>query len=317
MRPFQLGVSAIMILALALIGAAATRAETGTLAHYEPPMLPEGLAVGPDGTAYVGIATKGEIHRVTPDGGRSTLATLKPGLGSLLGLAVDGQGHVLAALASSNTPGSDRHGIWRVRPDGSKELLAALPPVTMPNGLALAQDGTVYVSESARGAIWRIHPDGSAESWLKDELLDGDLEACPPRALMSPTGPNGLVIDRSGSLLVANTTRAQIVRVPVQADGSPGTLTVAYGPDCSTLAGADGMALDADGSLYVTLNWQDRVIRIDPSGSTQVLASKSDGLDFPASIAIGRDGLLVTNYALLSYLHDASPRPALLRLDRR
>jgi hypothetical protein len=41
----------------------------------------------------------------------SMLATPKAGLGSLLGLVVDGQGNVMAALASQNTPGSDRHGI--------------------------------------------------------------------------------------------------------------------------------------------------------------------------------------------------------------
>lgn len=79
-----------------------SRAETGTLAQFDPPVLPEGLAVDASGTAYVGIATKGEIRRVAPDGGQSTLAKLEPGLGTLLGLAVDGQANVLAALASHN-----------------------------------------------------------------------------------------------------------------------------------------------------------------------------------------------------------------------
>lgn len=53
------------------------------MARFEPPTLPEALAVAPDGTAYIGIATKGEIRRVAPDGGTATVATLRPGLGSL------------------------------------------------------------------------------------------------------------------------------------------------------------------------------------------------------------------------------------------
>jgi sugar lactone lactonase YvrE len=137
-------------------------AATLPVVRFEPPMLSEGLAVAPDGTAYVGIATKGEIRRIGPDGGTSTVATLRPGLGSLLGLALDARGNVVAALASNNSPGSDQHGIWRVRPDGSKELIAALPPQTMPNGLVYGPDGSLYVSDSARGAIWKIGPDGSA-----------------------------------------------------------------------------------------------------------------------------------------------------------
>lgn len=193
----------------------ASRASTTTVTRFEPPTLPEGLAVDALGTAYVGIATRGDILRIAADGGQSTLATLRPGLGSLLGLAVDAGGYVVAALASNNSPRSDRHGIWRVRPNGSKEIVAELPPQTMPNGLAYGPDGALFVSDSARGSIWRIGTDGAAAPWLQHELLDGDLQACPPRQLLTAVGPNGLAFEPGGSLLVASTTRAQIVRVPV------------------------------------------------------------------------------------------------------
>lgn len=152
-----------------------------------------------------------------------------------------------------------------------------MPAQTMPNGLAFGPDGALFVTDSARGAIWRVGADGSAAPWLQDKLLDGDLQACPPRALLSATGANGIVLDPSGSLLVANTTRAQIVRVPIAANGSAGTPTVVHGPDCATLAGADGLALDGAGNLYVTLNWQDRVVRIAPSGPCRRWQRKRTG----------------------------------------
>jgi hypothetical protein len=93
---------AVLVIVVALItGAAppALGATTMPVARFEPPILPEGLTVTSDGTAYVGIATKGEIRRVTPSGDTSTIATLRPGLGSLLGLTLDSQGNVVAALA--------------------------------------------------------------------------------------------------------------------------------------------------------------------------------------------------------------------------
>lgn len=282
---------------------------------FEPPVLPEGLAVDGAGTVYVGIATTGEIRRIGSDGGRSTLATLRPGLGSLLGLAVDAQGNVLAALASQDTPGSDRHGVWRIAPDGAKGLLAPLPATMMPNALALGPGGALFVSDSRRGSVWRIGPDGTAAPWVQHELLEGDLQACPPAALNSPVGANGLAFDAAGSLLVANTTKAQIVRVAVRPDGSAGPPEVAYGPDCQSLAGADGIAADGAGGLFVTLNWQDRLVRIAPSGDVRVLATKSQGLDFPASLAVSRERLFLVNYAQLSYLNDRGPRPSLMSFE--
>jgi sugar lactone lactonase YvrE len=319
MLGMRVGVSALACVLLTLLVPlpAASQAAITALVQFEPPILPEGLTVDNGGTIYVGIATKGEIRRISPDGQQSTLTTLRPGLGSLLGLAIDPQGNVVAALASTNTPGSDQHGIWRVKPDGAKELVAAMPPQTMPNGLAFGTDGTLFVSDSNRGTIWRIGQDGSAAPWLKDELLDADLQACPPRQLLNAVGPNGIVVEPNGSLLVANTTRAQIVRIPMSVNGSAGTPTVAHGPDCAMLAGADGMALDQGGALYVTLNWQNRLVRIDTNGAMEVVATQADGLDFPASVAVSGDGLLVTNYAQLSYLKQESPQPGLLRLARR
>jgi sugar lactone lactonase YvrE len=284
---------------------------------FEAPDLPEGLTVDRDGTVYVGMATSGEIRRLRPDGSRSTLATLRPGLGSLLGLAVDPQGNVLEALASQNTPGSDRYGIWQVAPDGTKTLRAALPTTTMPNALAFGPDGTLFVLDSMRGSIWSFTSSGRFSRWVQHDLLEGDLQACPPPALTGPVGANGLVYDPAGSLLVANTTKAQIVRVHVEADGSAGTPKVAYGPDCQGLAGADGLARDTSGQLYVALNWQHRVIRLDPNGEPLVVATRADGLDFPASLAWSGGRLYFTNYAQLSFLRRESPRPSLMTLDGR
>lgn len=107
------------------------------------------------------------------------------------------------------------------------------------------------------------------------------------------------------------------MRVPVNPDGSAGTPSLVHGPYCAALLGADGLAVDAGGALIVTLNLQNRLVRIEPGGAIQSLATADDGLDFPASVAVTPGGFVVANYALLAFLDNASPRPSLLIIDRR
>jgi sugar lactone lactonase YvrE len=291
-----------------------------TVATYAPPQLPEGLAVDRQGRLYVSMAPTGEIRRMAPDGSQLvTLATLRPGTGLLIGLAVDPAGTVYAALASNNSPDSDAHGVWRVAPDGARALLAALPADGLPNAIAFHRSGDLLVSDSLLGTIWRVTPAGQVSAWARHPLLQGDLDACPPAELPFPVGANGMAFNRRGDLFVANTTKALVVRIPMNADGSAGMPAVFAGPGCATLDGADGLAVDAQDNLYVAVNGLDTLVRIDPTGRLQTLATRAQGLDGPASLAFGatpatqRD-LFITNFSIVPFLSGGTPRPALVRV---
>jgi len=291
-----------------------------TIATLAPPQLPEGIAVDRQGRLYVGMAPTGEIRRMAPDGSQQvTLATIRPGAGFLTGLAVDPAGTLYAALGSSNSPDSDAHGVWRVAPDGARALLAALPADGLPNAIAFHRSGDLLVSDSFLGTIWRVTRAGQVSAWAQHPLLQGDLTACPGTLVPFPVGANGLAFNRRGDLFVANTTKALVARVPVNADGSAGTPAVFAGPDCATLDGADGLVMDAQDTLYVAVNGADRLVRIDPAGRQQILATGAQGLNGPASLVFGatpatqRD-LFITNFSLLPFLSGGTPRPAVVRV---
>jgi hypothetical protein len=80
--------------------------------------------------------------------------------------------------------------------------------------------------------------------------------------------------------------------------------------DCATLAGADGIALDTDGSFIVAVNAQNRVVRVTPAGS---ISTVFDGapLDTPASVLVDTSGpskrLLVTNSSFFSAADAGAP----------
>lgn len=297
-----------VITALLMAGVALAAPAVETVLDLDPPQLPEGLAIDKQGDIYVGMALTGEVVRVAPDGSQTTVATFNPGGGFLVGLAVDPPGNVYAALASFDPA---THGVWRISRTGEVGRIAALPVSGVPNALAFGKHGDLFVSDSFLGRIWRIDTDGTLEAWVDDPLLT----ATPTPLIPLPIGANGLRFDRHGDLLVANTTRGLIVRIPVNPDGSAGNTELVV--QDAALVGADDIVLDARGGLYVAVNAQNSIVRVEPDGSLTALATAADGLDYPASLAFGTGGaidrgsLYFTNLAFLS----GGVNPGVFRLD--
>jgi sugar lactone lactonase YvrE len=283
-------------------------AQVQTLATFDPTKgeFPEGVAVDKRHNVYVGFALTGEIRRFDTQGASSTLATLPVGGGFLLGLATDERGTVYAALASFDPA---THGVWRVTRDGSRERIAALPANGVPNALAFDRTDNLYVTDSALGAVWRIQPGDEPELFVQHPLLE-------PEGCSSAPGANGVALSQR-SLLVANTCAGRIVRIPIERHGTVGEPTTLI--ERADLIGADGVALDVRGNLYVVMFGGPaggRLVRISPDGHVEQLAGEAEGLTGPASLAFGtseetRKALFITNFDLFS----SSPRPALLRVD--
>jgi len=292
-----------------------------TLATFDPAkgQLPENLVFDHHGNLYLNMAVSGEIRKIAPDGTQSTLATLKVGKGNLLGLAVDRQDNVYAALNSGNSPGSDTHGIWRIRPDGTKELFAALPANGFPNQPLFDKSGNLLVTDSLLGVIWRITPTGQVSQWLSDPLLAGNANACSPAFPVGPLGANGMAFDERGALFVSNTSKALVVRIPVNPDGSPGTPST-YASSCANLDGADGLTVDTKDNVYVADNILSKVVRVNTDGTIDTIASAADGLDNVSGVAFGvrqgeRTSLFMTNFAVFTLLSGGTPHPSLMRVD--
>jgi hypothetical protein len=121
-----------------------------------------------------------------------------------------------------------------------------------------------------------------------------------------------MALSQDGSVLyVANASAGEILKVPVNADGSAGAASVlASGAD---LVGAYDLALDIDGNIYVALNIQSEIAMVTPGGAVSVLAStNSPGgnlLWFPTGIAFGHDPEQTTLFICNNANAFASPAP--------
>ncbi|WP_049924417.1 SMP-30/gluconolactonase/LRE family protein [Halopiger djelfimassiliensis] len=283
------------------------------VADFEPPSLPENIAIDENGRIYLSMAITGEIRAIDPGGTEETIAQLDVGEdGLLLGLVVrDGTIH-----AAMNAGDPETHGVWRVEvTDGAAERVAELPATeTEPNGIVPDPyvSGAYLVSDHRSGAIWRVS-DGEAEPWVDDPSLDPDPEADPG------VGADGLAIHPDGDVYVDNLDYGRIVRVPVETDGTAGEPELIVEDDA--LVGADGMTFDADGTLYVAVNARDAIARIDIEADAEPETLVEGGvLDFPADVEFGRGeagetSLYICNFALERFQTDEDPNPSLARLE--
>jgi gluconolactonase len=228
---------------------------------------PEGVTWNPfDGLVYAG-GEAGELYAVTLSGDVSLVGSSG---GSMLGLAVDGRGLVYACDTADGE-------IARLDPANGEVTTYARGvgggDMDCPNVAAFGPEGSMYVTcsgEGGRPEIVRVAPGGGeAERWSG----------------AAPAYPNGCLVTPDGSALVVVEARAErIVSVPIRGDGSAGEpVTIASLPDTD----ADGIALDAEGNYWVTLYRPDGLVRIDPSGSVELVVDDhlASTLDAPTNIA--------------------------------
>lgn len=312
--------------------------ETGALevvADFEPPALPENIAIAEDGTIYLSLAVTGEIRALEPGGdgngesqsqswSRETVTQFDLGEEELLLGLVVREGTIHAAVNSADP---ETHGVWVVDAEsGDSERLAELPAAdTEPNGIVHDpyEPEALLVSDHRGGAIWRV-ADNGAEPWVDDEVLDPDPEAEPG------VGADGLTVHPNGDVYVDNLDYGRIVRVPVE-DGRAGDPELIL--EDESLVGADGMTVDSDGRLYVAVNAQDEIVRLDLDGGGESESASETGdeptietitggggLDFPADVSFGRTdadatSLYACNFALETFQAGGDPDPGLVRLE--
>jgi hypothetical protein len=291
----------------------ATPVTLAEVAHFDGAQgqMSEGLAVRGK-MAYLGYVGTGQVVEVDLGSGAVTPYSQLPapvaGKGFVAGLAVHGN-DLYGALVSF-VP-EVQAGVYRATAAGAPaQLFASHPEMAFPNGIAFDDAGIMYVTDSAAGAVFRVTTKGETTRWLMDPLLAGGKDFCGEgKGVGVPfdIGANGIVVD-GDTIYVSNTDRGQIVKIPVQADGSAGTASLLVASSCEALGGADGMALAPDGDLIVAVNHQNKLVRVDRAGNVAPLVA-GDPLDFPASLSFAGGALYVGNFALLDAKH-----PAILRI---
>jgi len=216
---------------------------------------PFGVAIAVDGTVYVADAGESNrIRKIAPDGTVTTLA------GGAEGFS-DGSG----AAASFNTP----------------------------SGLALANDGSLFVADTGNNRIRRVTPEGQVSTVAGDGNA-GYLDGPAPTARFN--GPMGVAVDARGNIYVADTynDRIRLITTDGQVSTIAGAGTPGYADGDRTTALFDtpsGIAVATDGGIVVADTGNDRLRKITPEGNVTTLPV-NEGLSSPAGLAVSHDNFI-------------------------
>ena len=127
----------------------------------------------------------------------------------------------------------------------------AVPESTILNGIAVADDGTVYASNTRNPEqIWKVTADGEVSVFAEGAPL---------------TAPNGVAIDLDGNIVVVNVGDNAIITY--NQDGTVVRI------EHSVEGGNDGIVVTADGTKYASSVRYGSVSRIQPGQEAEVIAS--------------------------------------------
>lgn len=183
-------------------------------------------------------------------------------------------------------------------PDTSQDVITFGASARVPNALEFNSNGDLFVSDSFQGAVFRID---SAHACGPCPITTQAHDPLLATAGFPPFGANGLALNKAqDTLFIANTGDDRILRLNL----ASGVVDVF----AESVNGADGVAFDEAGHLWVAANQADHVAALDENG--RVLAQlgaflglrdngSARGLIFPASLVIVDKDIFVTNSAIV------------------
>ena len=256
---------------------------------------PYATAVDGAGNVYVADTYNYTVRKITPAGVVTTLAGLAgengstDGTGSyarfsyLFGIAVDGAGNVYVTDLSNT--------IRKITPAGVVTTLAGTPGVHgsadgtgsaaqfwQPWGIAVDSAGIVYVADQANSTIRKITPAGVVTTIAGAAGMFGSADGSGSAARFN--APDGIAVDSSGNLYVADTLNSTIRKITstgvvTTLAGTPGGIGSADGtgsaarfnyPDALTVAGT---------TLYVAEAYNSTIRKVTSTGVVTTFAGTS------------------------------------------
>ena len=288
--------------------------------------IPHSVAVDSAGNLFVSDTFNHAIRKVTPAGVMTTIAGTPANKGY-----VDGVG--LREAASFNSPigvGSDPAGnlyvadngnqtIRKVTPSGVVTLLAGRVGVkgnangdalsatfNSPHSTVVDSGGNVFVSDGVNRVIRKITPGGVVSLFAGAFNQQGTNDGVGTTSRFQQ--PMGLAIDSLDNLYVADQNANTLRRItPAGAVKTLAGKGKVSGMDDATgaaarFAGPEGVAVDANGIVYVCDTGNSTIRRITPDGAVKTIAGvagqrgQADGtngmarFDTPRGITIDRKG---------------------------
>lgn len=279
----------------------------GALAQFDAPY---GVAIDRAGNVYVADTLNNTVRKISPSGEVMTLAG-SPGeegptngtgaaarFNEPFGVAVDDAGNVYVADASNNairkvTSAGVVSTVAGGGAAGSSDGTGTAARLDEPRGVAIDVNGTLYVADYDNHLIRKITAAGVVTTLAGQADVAGSVDGLGTAALFR--GPNGIAVDSTGVVYVADTGNRSIRRIT--AAGVVTTLTPSQG-----LNTPRGVAVDGTGRILVAEYGTHTIRTVAADGSIATLAGTvgtpgtTDGsatsarFHFPAGLAVSSDG---------------------------
>jgi sugar lactone lactonase YvrE len=287
----------VLVVAAALAGPA--HAAPATSSYLLDPAGPAADAIFPEGVAtdtqhlYVGSTTDGTIYRGALGGTTATpfLVGGADGRTSAIGLKVS-DGYLFVAGGATG-----RFFVYDVATGGlvGSYAVPATGAPTFLNDVAVAPDGSVYVTDSQRPVLYRVGPGDYATEGVETLPIVRDFTGTALQYVPDQFNVNGIVATPDGAYLVlAQSNTGQLYRVAV-ATGDVSRVDLGgatVSGDGLVLRGSTLYAVERQGEVgfVVTMRLSD-----DFSAGTVLARTTDPSFDDPTTAAIARGRLLVVN----------------------
>jgi hypothetical protein len=299
----------ILAVALTMVSTGAWAAP-GIITLADKDIFPESMTATEAGTVIVGSMVQPYIYRALP--GATTamrwIDLTSVGSGSW-GVLADEKSNTLWTCtvaypvpAKATPPINQRHSSLRafdLRSGAAKGAWPLKGDTNACNDIAVAPDGTAYVSDLANGQIQQLRPGGTAmEVWFK----------APEIANIDGITFNG------PTLYVSNVQTNHIYRIPIAADGSAGApVDVVLS---QPINGPDGVRA-FHGKLYVAENRSNQATEITLDGDKGTVRVLGTGFDTATGVGPTPDTLWVEeskqNYWRAPLAGTADPNPFVIK----
>ncbi|MGD1071167.1 MAG: IPT/TIG domain-containing protein [Bryobacteraceae bacterium] len=277
---------------------------------------PAGVAVDQNFNLYIADQTGSDIRMVTTtgtinavagitgvgltgDGGPASASALynpldlffSPGTGALL--IADSNNFRVRSILNGIISTIAGNGNWRYTGDGGVATSATLPA---PYGLAIAAGGNVNICDNYANRVRTINPYGIIALTAGTNIPGFSGDGAPATAA-SLVDCQGMAIDSSGNLYVADTGNGRIRRI-----SAAGTISTVAGNGTSgfsgdgglaigaSLAEPKGVAIDGAGNLYIADTNNNRIRKVSTSGTITTIAGNGNagyyGDGLPATFAL-------------------------------
>ena len=286
---------------------------------------PDGVSIDASGNVYIADVSFCLIRRVDSSGKITTIAG-----NTSCGYSGDGGPATAAALFKASRAVADRAGnvyiadfynnrIRKVDTSGTITTVAGtgtqgyngdgIPATTAqlsnPNAFAVDSGGNLYIADTWNQRIRKIDSSGTINT-IAGTGFPGVLGDGGPATSSQVNEPEGIVVDSSGDVYIADVGNSEIRKIDTSGTMHTvaGTRSFGYSGDGGPATAAalnfpTGVAVDGAGNVYVADNQNNRIRKIDTSGTITTIAGtgtsgfSGDGgsptsaeLSFPSDVGV-------------------------------